>query len=213
MKNINLLINLFLISILGMMGTSCTYYESDPPEIPAPPERAYVGSQTCGGCHADIYATFSQTGHPFILSEVTDGKAPDFPFTTLEHLPEGKTWDNLSFVVGGYAWKAHYLDANGYLVTGDDAQWNIATEEAVPYHADVAEGSKVYDCGQCHTTGWESIAAGANSYNDLDGIDGNFFQSGVHCEACHGMGSFHVSTKSKDEINVDVDPKACNNCH
>jgi len=35
-------------------------------------EAEYVGSQTCGVCHEDTYASFMKTGHPFKLNEASD---------------------------------------------------------------------------------------------------------------------------------------------
>ena len=62
-------------------------------------------------------------------------------------------------VIGGFAWKARYVGADGYVVTGeadDTTQWNFANatvgkdEGWVAYHAGE---QKPYTCGTCHTTG------------------------------------------------------------
>ncbi len=52
------------------------------------------------------------------------------------------------------------MDENGYIITqgkGDEpgnTQYNNLTGEWSDYHADEANGTKPYDCGSCHTTGW-----------------------------------------------------------
>jgi hypothetical protein len=199
--------------IMGVMTWSCTSDQIGLPPLPEPPEQSYIGSAECATCHSEIYNTYLQTGHPYILSEPVNGGAPDYPFTMLDHLPEGYTWDDITYVVGGYNWKANYIDANGYLITGDDAQWNFETEESAAYHTDVAAGTKMYDCGRCHTTGWESVAEGGNPQNDLDGMGGSFFEAGVQCEQCHGQGALHQYSRSKDDIIVDASAESCGSCH
>jgi hypothetical protein len=32
-------------------------------------------------------------------------------------LPEGYTWDDISYVIGGYNWKARFINAEGYIIT------------------------------------------------------------------------------------------------
>ena len=66
----------------------------------------YVGDTTCGGCHKDIYDTYIKSGHPWIMNKIENGKAPEFPFRKLSSLPEGYKWEDISYVIGGYWWKA-----------------------------------------------------------------------------------------------------------
>jgi hypothetical protein len=153
------------------------------------------------------------TGHPYKLSEVVGGQAPDYPYTMVDHLPSGYTWDDISYVIGGYNWKANYIDANGYIVTGADAQWIFETGEAAAFHTDEDPGTKMYDCGRCHTTGWVSVSDGGNPKGDLDGMAGDFFAGGVQCEQCHGQGALHRFSKSKDDITLDTSAELCGSCH
>jgi len=198
---------------LGLAG--CEYNEegSGLPSIPPPPEPAYVGSEACAGCHAQIHSTFSESGHPYKISKVVDGVAPTYPFTTLDYVPSGYTWDDISYVIGGYAWKARYIDTDGYILTGDDVQWNYQTEGAVPYHADEDPGTKKFTCGSCHTTGWKSVADGGSPQDDMPGMDGEFFAGGIQCEECHGMGSVHAYTKAKEDIIINSEAAECGRCH
>ena len=200
-----------MILFMGLIAWSCTSDQLGLPEIPGLPEQKFIGSDQCAVCHSDIYNSFLTTGHPYILSEANGGNAPDYPYTQLDHLPEGYAWNDISYVIGGYNWKANYIDANGFIITGDDAEWNFETEAAVSFHPSIAPGTKMYDCGRCHTTGWVSVADGGNT--DLDGMDGEFFAAGVQCEQCHGMGAIHEYTRSKDDIQVDASSAFCGTCH
>ncbi len=78
----------------------------------------YVGSTTCQKCHEEIYTSYLTTGHAWILNRVQEGQAPAHPFTDEVEPPEGYTWDDILFVVGGYGWKARFVDQQGYLITG-----------------------------------------------------------------------------------------------
>jgi hypothetical protein len=204
----------FLLLILtGILLQGCAWYEEGSGLVPIPPpELKYVGSDACATCHAAQHSTFIESGHPFKLSEV-DGAAPTYPFTTLDHVPAGYTWDDISYVIGGFAWKANYIDDDGYIVTGDDAQWNFETGTAASYHAGVNPGTEKYNCGACHTTGWKSVADGGSPQGDMPGMDGEFFAGGVQCEACHGMGSFHVASQSSEDITIDQESELCGQCH
>lgn len=216
MKKGNFLLR--IIVPLMLLGTaSCTYYVNpeDPEFIPPPPQQSYIGSEACKTCHTGVYETFRGSGHPFVHSQVTEDKAPEYPFTTIDYLPTyfSNGWSDASYVIGGFAWKYHFTDANGYIYTGDDAQFNFADETVVPFHEDEAAGTKQFTCGLCHTTGWESADDGASPKDDLPGMAGDYFAAGVQCEACHGMGATHAFTQSGDDIILDTDAALCGQCH
>ena len=111
-------------------------------------------SDDCAECHNDIYQQWKVSGHPYKLMKGDIAQNRPIP------LPEDHTWDEISYVIGGYKWKSRYMDAEGYIITqgkGDapgNTQYNMLTDEWVDYHADEPDGTKPYDCGQCHTTGW-----------------------------------------------------------
>ena len=179
----------------------------------SPVVATYVGGTTCGGCHPDIYDTFQKSGHAWILNPVSEGKAPDYPFTRTLQLPEGISWSDVSYVVGGYEWKARFLDQQGYLVTGDAAQFNLPNDNLeiegalVDYHAGESELS--YDCGACHTTGYSPNG----HQNDLAGIAGSWQEPGVQCEACHGPGSLHAQNPQGVQMKINTDAELCESCH
>jgi hypothetical protein len=172
----------------------------------------YVGSETCGRCHEEYHQSYQETGHANILTLVTNGEAPAFPFTTMPTLPEGYTWDDILYVVGGYNWKAHLVDRDGYLITGDEAQYNF-------YNRDVRQGDEwvafdpgdqiEYTCGSCHTTGYVPMG----NQHGLPGLVGTWAEDGVGCEACHGPGGNHVNDPYLVSMKVERSSSLCLDCH
>ncbi len=182
----------------------------------------YVGSAVCSGCHTDIYDTFIQSGHPWKLNPVVDGQPPDYPFTGLPELPEGYSWDDISYVIGGYNWKARFIDQDGYIITDEPGatgneeylnQYNFAnpiigTEaEWVTYHS--GEENLPYDCGSCHTTGYSPTG----NQDDLPGLVGTWAEPGITCEECHGPGGLHMQNPQGVQMLIDRDAEQCGKCH
>jgi hypothetical protein len=181
----------------------------------------FVGDTTCNGCHTEIYDAYIKSGHPWILNRVADGEAPDYPATSVNRPPEGYDWEDILFVVGGYNWKARFVNQQGYLITDDPGapgdsnyrgQFNLPypllgkDPTFVPYHPGEAE--KPYDCAGCHTTGYNPITS-----NDLPGIVGTWAQEGVRCEECHGPGSLHAANPTTVAMQVRRDARDCMGCH
>ena len=167
----------------------------------------YVGAEFCAQCHpldaseADNYGDWRTSGHRFILQEGEFAQHRALP------LPEGYSWDDISYVVGGHGPKAIYLDDSGHIITrtldreGNPVdgmnQFNLLTGE----WSDFRPGEDApYDCGRCHTTGY--IDRG--SMPGLPGTVGNWQFPGVQCEVCHGPGS---------TMAVDQSAEACGTCH
>ncbi|MFZ0546108.1 MAG: cytochrome c3 family protein [Candidatus Promineifilaceae bacterium] len=177
----------------------------------------YVGSETCAECHPGVYETFMKSGHPHQLNAVADGEPPDYPFSEITDPPEGYTWDDISYVVGGYNWRVRFLDQDGYLITGSDTvtatQYNLPNDdlgtegEWVAYHT--GEANLSYDCGSCHTTGF--VPEG--NQNGRPGIVGTWAIDGVQCEACHGPGSLHAGHPLAYKPIVSNDAETCTQCH
>ena len=186
--------------------------------LPEIADGEFIGSEDCGICHTVEYASFAQTGHPFKLNKVIDGQQPIYPFTTLngilerifdddQDIPGGLadpvvgtdnglgtpvTWDDITYVIGGYYWKARFVDQAGAIVTGSNVQYNFATDAMAGYHNN--EQDKPYNCGNCHTTGWRRTDASLNPdrQDGLQFMDGTFHDGGIQCEACHGAGAQHA---------------------
>lgn len=171
-------------------------------------------SDECADCHNVIYQDWKASGHPYKLMK--GDIAQNRPIT----LPEDYIWDEISYVIGGYKWKSRYMDENGYIITqGKDLdnpgnnQFNYLVGFWSNYHSDEENGTKPYDCGVCHTTGWvpDEDAETDNDLTDnqdgLPGIHGTFEQGGIQCVQCHG-GSQHA-----DLGNIDRSADACGACH
>lgn len=181
----------------------------------------FVGDTTCNGCHNDIYASYIKSGHPWMLNRVSDGQAPDYPKSSVNRPPAGYDWEDILYVVGGYNWKARFINQQGYLITDDpeapgDAnfrnQFNLPfpmlgkSAAFAPYHP--GEPEKLYDCAGCHTTGFDPVKS-----NELSGIVGAWTQDGVRCEECHGPGSLHAANPTTIEMRIRRDARDCTGCH
>lgn len=198
---------------------------------------AYAGSASCQECHEKTYDTFMMSGHPWKLNKVVDGKSPAYPFADKNGdlpLPEGYEWSDISYVIGGYNWKARFMDQNGYIITAPkgetpDAevhkeyqnQWNYANDIVgkdagwVLYNSGKTTKDQpglVYDCGRCHTTGYFNYPAGEHQ-DDMPGIIGTWAEPGIQCEACHGPGSQHVENPKSFQLDVDTSSYLCGQCH
>jgi hypothetical protein len=182
----------------------------------------YAGSAVCAGCHTDIYDVFVQSGHGYKLNPVVNGQPPEYPFTEVSELPEGYTWDDISYVIGGYNWKARFIDQDGYIITDEPgatgneeylnqynfANPNVGTEAGwTTYHS--GEEDKPYDCGTCHTTGYSPTG----NQDDLPGLVGTWAEPGIMCEECHGPGGLHVQNPQGVQMMVDRDAELCGQCH
>jgi len=222
-------------------------------DLPEIPDGEFISSDDCGVCHTVQYASFIQSGHPYKLNKVENSMQPIYPFTTLNGILQRVfdddqdivggladpgpgtdntlgtpvTWDDISYVIGGYFWKARFVDQAGSVVTGSEVQYNFATDGMVAYHNN--EVDKPYNCGNCHTTGWRHTDAALNpvGQDGLANMHGTFNEGGVHCEACHSAGSAHA--KFSGTIVRDAQPRtlvelsaadagygkavACGECH
>jgi hypothetical protein len=91
----------------------------------------------------------------------------------------------VTYVIGGFGWKAHYLDQDGYVATDGvdkvNTQYNLANEltgseaKFVAYEPGQTD-PKPFDCGGCHTTGYSADGSTPAGYG------GSGF-----CKTCHGQ--------------------------
>lgn len=188
----------------GPVGSSATF------------SATYVTSSECADCHQDLYTLFINSGHAYKLNKVENGVPPEYPYTKVPGPPEGYKWDDVSYVIGGYNWKARFIDQEGYIITGDSeatTQYNFANPDAgfsdgwAAYHA--GEENKPYDCGPCHTTGYKP----EGNQEGLLGLIGTWTEEGITCEECHGPGSNHVKDPYGVALKVDRDSELCGDCH
>ncbi len=187
--------------------------------------QEYVGDDRCKMCHNNvnddlgynIYEEYAKTGHPYKLNKI-DGGHPYYPENTTPGvvLPNGKTWDDFSYVIGGYGWKARFIDHNGKIFTGDEAsdstaQYNLENETWVDYHKGEDKAYN-FGCFTCHSTG----PSEEGSWNENTEGLGTFAQPGIRCEACHGPGSEHASSPSSVKPPNEGDylkMERCGECH
>ena len=194
---------LFVVLLLGSLLTGCEKTTN----IVEPEPQSYVGSLACQACHPDLYAEFSKSGHNFKLNPVSAASKPGYyPFGDLPGPPPGYTWADASYVIGGFWWKARFVDKQGYIITGTQVQYNLATDRWVAYEAGV---TKPYDCGPCHTTGYRY----EGHQNGMEGIVGTWTLNGVQCERCHGPGGKHVDAPYDIRMTIDRSAALCGECH
>jgi hypothetical protein len=189
---------------------------------------SFIGSAACSACHADIAELSSLHGHSFMLNPIA-GAPPEYPVQAeragVPDPPAGQTFDDVSYVIGGYTHYALFVRTDGFLMTdgteGVPTQWNLAFRangtpagfvsfmpgqtEPLPY---------AFDCFRCHTVEPQpQTAASPLSQDNRPGILGTWAEPGVRCEACHGPGSNHVPRPSARDLFVDSSAKACGRCH
>ena len=168
-----------------------------------PSESGYAGAEVCMGCHQKEYDQWKTSGHARIIHKPDEQGIEAIP------LPAGFNRQNASYVIGGYRWKALFLDQNGYLITSTTAgqgknQYNLKTKTWVDYFT----GQKIpYNCGGCHTTGFST----EGRQNGLEGVMGTWKFEGVQCEVCHGPGALHAQSSLKTDIKTDRN--ICSHCH
>ena len=166
----------------------------------------YAGSKVCFECHRDQYNSFIVSGHPYKLSKSEDARKRAIP------LPEGYSWSDISYVIGGAYKKTRYIDKQGYIITaakdGSDlkTQYNLEAGTWSFYHKGER---KPYTCGSCHTTGYKP----QGHQGGLKGIKGTWAAEGIQCEACHGPAGDHVKTGDRTKIIVDRSAALCGRCH
>jgi len=192
----------------------------------------YVGSTACAGCHGaadlsgigyNIYENWQNTGHPYKANVVENNEAPTYPDfvvnfsdTWMDGLgkigawasPMSSTWDQISLVIGGFGWKARFVDKDGHIAGTASSIVNPgAGHNQFNFYGGVDRGwvdySKTtenkdynYGCFKCHTTG----PTPEGSWIADKGL-GDFTEGGIGCEGCHGPGSDHVAGPTTANIS------------
>lgn len=213
---------------VGPAGAPGPQGPAGPPGRDATASREYVGTERCAECHEAAYQKFVLSGHPYKLTKIEDGEPPSFPFDAVTggvpRPPEGYSWDDISYVIGGFGWKARFIDQEGYIITNPPGetgvedylnQYNFAFEHEpaqqdagwTTYHS--GEVDKPYDCGTCHTTGYRP----EGHQDDMPGIIGTWAFPGIQCEECHGPGSLHVQDPYGVNMVVERSSQLCGDCH
>ncbi|RME82684.1 MAG: hypothetical protein D6775_10255 [Caldilineae bacterium] len=194
------LLSLVLVLLIAV-GASADPMVGGDSAVPTQGKAGYVGSSVCKNCHGDIYNSLQETLHPWKVRPKEEATiVGQFPVTM-----NGVTYtlDDVDWVIGAKPkWKQRYIRI------ADDGtweilpiQWNIATQEWVPYsHAgDYRDG-----CAGCHTTGYDPASK-------------TWKEPGIQCEACHGPGQEHASggfaNPNDKKIYAKPDAEVCGACH
>ncbi len=207
-------------------------------------EATYVGMDACSGCHEEYVLNVEASAHPYKIvpvDEVLDGTAyPDFVqmmrgeefavdvdffsdqsgvlSINSDTFPLGG-WADVSYVIGGYGWKARFIGTDGYIITGeagDLVQYNPPFDPgffgAAAYPGREVGSStyhsgelKPYTCGTCHTTGWVADTDAATDGTLADNQDG--------LEGCHGPGSDHAADPEWNRLPTPAGNEMCGTCH
>ena len=186
----------------------------------------YVGANVCASCHADIASKHAIHGHAFLLNPV-EGVAPVYPSQAasagVPNPPDGYTWNDVAYVLGGMRRKAKFIDREGFIlvprIAGVPTQWNLrfapngtAAGFAEPPSSASAPVPYAYECFRCHTTGpAPSDPAHPTFQDNRPGLQGTWQEPGVQCEACHGPGSNHLPDPSARSLYVNA--AVCGDCH
>lgn len=189
-------------------------------------QSTYVGSNTCKTCHTTTHDHWKMSGHPYKIQKLQGGNGPVYPVVTAQKTvgsvvnyqlksgiptnPDSLPWNKVGFVLGGYHSNARFLDTAGYLIYGNNRQYNLPTNKWVAYTSGTAtKGSYTFSCYRCHTTGASKIKT--TEFQAYPGIEGSWAEAGVGCEGCHGPSSVHAATPTvkptKEGLNT------CNGCH
>ncbi len=189
----------------------------------------YIGTAACRACHTSAGNAHAIHGHAHALKPIL-GQPPDYPpegtRAGVPDPPDGYTWNDISYVIGGYYKKARFLDLDGFFITtgeqGVDTQWNLAfppigsvpafapflPDQTTPLPFDFSDFSWM-------TTGPEGQNPDRPLFQDnRPGILGTWSAPGTQCEACHGPGSKHPPNPSARDLFVDpTSALTCYQCH
>ncbi len=212
MRSIKVFTLLACIALIFITGCERKVTEQVIKEVAAT-DAAYIGTDACQACHADIHASFVKSGHPFKLNDASDAFTPGYyPFTTLPTTGPELDLSQAFMVIGGFRWKARFIDSLGYIMTGEvggaGVQYNFETDAWVGYHA--GEEKAYGNCGPCHMTAYNE---NGGFQDDLPGLPGTWEANGIQCEECHGPGELHAGDPFDIGMKIDRSNEACGKCH
>ncbi len=205
------------VGVAAVLGTAFALVGcQSQPKFDPTAEATYVGSAACAECHDRIYATWQTTLHSQVIQNVGDHpRAVQGDFTV--PFPDGieAFGPEVARLTHGVQWKQRYVDASWRI---RPAQWNYATEQWAPYHADGWEDRDWRkECATCHVTGFDAAAL------DLeDPASEPWAELSIGCEACHGPGSQHATAPGELRAQTIVNPAklpamrsadTCGQCH
>jgi predicted CXXCH cytochrome family protein len=158
----------------------------------------YVGSQSCKGCHAEIYKHWQKTPMANVVRdprEHPEAIIPDLSTNTIAKF----TKEQVALVYGSL-WKQRYFTKIGDDYFPEPAQWDVTNHVWRPYF--VVNGTDWWEpfyppdnmkrptgptCDGCHSVDYNIRTKQVAEWN-------------VGCEKCHGPGSEHVAHPSRGNI-------------
>jgi Tetratricopeptide repeat/Cytochrome c554 and c-prime len=166
-------------------------------------EAGYVGSQTCGACHADKLKTQSATGHAHALAVAPSGSPGYWAFgagaKAITYVSQAEPEVYVEHGRTYYAAPKTMAPTPGHKSTED-----------VRYPTFDPVGS-ITRCFRCHSTGQPTLGPGYAIQPA---------ETGVQCEACHGPGSAHASSggapgtiRNPKQFNAVELNEYCGVCH
>lgn len=174
-------------------------------------EASYVGPEKCYSCHEGVKDALAQNSHGtafkslesyninidkeiFLYEDVSEGEGKSYKLEEAEIV--GVMADH--YVVGSFGGDYYRIAA----IEGEKDSWQLKPVASKDVDDDGKEEwlFKSYTCGKCHSPGLE-----------VDPEMKTDMMAGISCETCHGPGSVHVTTKSKEAISRGEE--ACLKCH
>ena len=217
-----------VISLTLVLVVTNGYAVKAKKSVKKPPKETaaeFVGSASCQACHLlEFESRAKSLATKMVLKKedgllktafekwATDGTNPG-P-TKGNITGRAVTLDHVEYVIGT-RWKQRYMTRNE--VDGGhqflNKQFNTVSGKWENY------GNKndwATTCATCHTTGYK-----IESYNPANpkATRVSYTELGIGCEACHGPGSKHITSKQAKDIwnpakqPKDVQSRACGYCH
>jgi Flp pilus assembly protein TadD len=211
-----------LIALLAAVLAGCA--QPVPPAVP-PPETAFVGRQTCAGCHANEDRLWQGSHHDLAMQEATEATVlGDFGGATLTHFeitstffrkngrffvrtdgPDGVTQDfPVTYTFGVSPLQQYLVEMPGGRLQTLPLCWDVEGKRWFHLYSEpVPAGDALHWTGA--NQNWNYMCAECHSTGVRKGYQAaeNVYETtwseiDVSCEACHGAGSKHVAWAQGD---------------
>lgn len=142
----------------------------------------YAGSESCGECHEDEYNLWKLTPHSRLIQDPKKNKSAIIG--NFEGSPPF-AMDEISFTIGVH-WTQRYISERKGKLYVRSPIWSIQEDKwNTLYWKDMLW---IKYCAGCHSTGYSPIGGG------------EYAETGISCESCHGPGKLHTQSESAADI-------------
>jgi predicted CXXCH cytochrome family protein len=163
------------------------------------PERRFVGSESCRGCHLKEFNGWKQTRMANVLR--SPHEHPEVVLGDFAHSDPVRSFslDDVTFIYGS-RYKQRYFAKRGDDYFPLPAQWDVVKKRWLPYHVEAGTdwwvpyyGPSNFDrptgptCDGCDSVNYNIDTKSVTEWN-------------VGCEKCHGPGSDHASHPTRQNI-------------